>query len=351
MMNRLHGLWSLGSVLGGLAAATLAESAVSLSTHLTIAAIILAALSMIVATQLLPVDEVHADETAPTVPADADVAASATNPHRRRSLKAFFVAGLAAVAIETAAISWAAFRITDDLAGSAAVAALAYVAVVGGMTITRFAGDHLAHHWGADRLMAGSAILAIACLIIAGTAPTQLVTLAAFLAAGLGIATLTPRLYDLAARAGNGTASGLGVLTGGGCARDHPRPDHHRHSRIRHHRRRAGSRSRQPSPASDSSPPSAPPGPRQITAPHAPPSAFEDNHATAPGRMHTRLGDGGERPTDPRSRAGAPRRSVRRVSSNDRDNAELARPRPADRCIAPTPVGLGPWSAGPRSVR
>ena len=83
------------------------------------------------------------------------------------------------------------------------------------MTITRFAGDHLAHHWGADRLMAGSAILAIACLVIAGTAPTQLVTLAAFLAAGLGIATLTPRLYDLAARAGNGTASGLGVLTGG----------------------------------------------------------------------------------------------------------------------------------------
>ena len=215
MMNRLHGLWSLGSVLGGLAAATLAESAVSLSTHLTIAAIILAALSMIVATQLLPVDEVHADETASTVTADADVAASATNPHRRLPLKAFFVAGLTAVAIETAAISWAAFRITDDLAGSAAVAALAYVAVVGGMTITRFAGDHLAHYWGADRFMAGSAILAITCLVIAGTAPTQLVTLAAFLAAGLGIATLTPRLYDLAARAGNGTASGLGVLTGG----------------------------------------------------------------------------------------------------------------------------------------
>ena len=60
---------------------------------------------MIVATQLLLVDEVHADETASTVTADADVAASATNPHRRLPLNAFFVAGLTAVAIETAAMS------------------------------------------------------------------------------------------------------------------------------------------------------------------------------------------------------------------------------------------------------
>jgi fucose permease len=211
MMNRLHGLWSLGSVAGGLVAAALAGSAISLRTHLAIAAAVLAAISLIIATQLLRTDEVHADE-----PPDLDGdPSSEPTPIRRLPHRAFFVAGLTAVAIETAAISWAAFRISDDLDGSDSVAALAYVAVLGGMTITRFAGDHLAARWGADRFMAGSAVLAIVSLLIAGVVPSQALAVAAFLVAGLGIATLTPRLYDLAARAGGGTASGLGVLTGG----------------------------------------------------------------------------------------------------------------------------------------
>jgi hypothetical protein len=206
IMNRLHGLWSLGSMVGGLVAATVAESAVSLPAHLTAAAAVLVVLSSVVATQLLPGD------LAPDVPdPDADGGSAAVRPPQVR----FFVAGLTAVVIETAAISWAAFRITDDLGGSTATGALAYVAVVGGMTAGRFAGDHLAHWLGADRLMSSSAVLAVVGLVAAGLVGLEVVALAAFAGAGLGIAALAPRLYDLAARAGAGTASGLGVLTAG----------------------------------------------------------------------------------------------------------------------------------------
>jgi hypothetical protein len=207
IMNRLHGLWSLGSVVGGLVAASLAESAVSLPVHLTAAAAVLVVLSSALATQLLPTDPAPEEHG----PDGTDGAAGTAGVHRAR----FFVAGLTAVVIETAAVSWAAFRITDDLHGSTATGALAYVAVVGGMTVARFGGDHLAQWWGAQRLMVGSVVLAVLGLVAASVIGVEAVSVAAFLVGGLGIAALAPRLYDLAAQAGAGTASGLGVLTAG----------------------------------------------------------------------------------------------------------------------------------------
>lgn len=220
IMNRLHGLWSAGSVVGGLVSARLAHT--SLALHLGITAVVLAVLSSLVATQVLPVDETHEDPDAADGAADTEAdnaAGSDGERHRRFAVSplqaSLFAAGLTAVLVEMTAIGWAAFRITDDLGGSAATAGVAYVAVVGGMTVGRFAGDHLAHWWGSDRLMRGSAVLAMAALLVAGFVRFQPVTVIAFAAAGLGIATLTPRLYDLAARAGRGSAAGLGVLTAG----------------------------------------------------------------------------------------------------------------------------------------
>lgn len=222
IMNRLHGLWSAGSVVGGLVSARLAHT--SLALHLGITAVVLAVLSSLVATQVLAVDETHDDTDAAEGAADADAEGDTAGGrdgerHRRFAVSplqaSLFAAGLTAVLVEMTAIGWAAFRITDDLGGSAATAGVAYVAVVGGMTVGRFAGDHLAHWWGSDRLMRGSAVLAMAALLVAGFVGFEPVTVIAFAAAGLGIATLTPRLYDLAARAGRGSAAGLGVLTAG----------------------------------------------------------------------------------------------------------------------------------------
>ncbi len=213
IMNRLHGLWSAGSVIGGLVSARLAHT--SLALHLGVTAVVLAVLSSLVATQVLAVDETHADAADDV----ADTAGATRAGHRRMGVSplqaSLFAAGMTAVLVEMTAIGWAAFRITDDLNGSAATAGVAYVAVVGGMTVGRFAGDHLAQRWGSDRLMQGSAVLAMAALMAAGFIGVQVVTVIAFAAAGLGIATLTPRLYDLAARAGKGSAAGLGVLTAG----------------------------------------------------------------------------------------------------------------------------------------
>lgn len=221
IMSRLHGLWSLGSVAGGLVAARLAEATVSLTAHLCVTAGVLVVVSTALATQLPAHTGRTPDRTGdrtgdarPSPGGEALPPPAGGRPggsERRR----FFVAGLAAVGIETAAISWAAFRISDDLGGSAGVAALAYVAVVGGMTVGRFSGDHLAHRWGGDRVMRISVVAAVAALCAASAVPSAAFGVAAFAVAGVGIAALAPRLYDRAARAGGGTGAGLGVLTAG----------------------------------------------------------------------------------------------------------------------------------------
>lgn len=189
-------------------AGALAGSAVSLQTHLVAAAGLLVVISSLVATQVLPVDEVHVEKAAPD-----EAPGRRITP--RGLMVRLFIAGLAAVTIEVASMNWAAFRITDDLGGASSTGALAFAAVMAGGTIIRFAGDHLSHILGDARFTAGSAALAMVGLVAAAVVDVPALVVGSFLLAGMGIATLTPRLYDMGARAGSGTAAGLGWLTAG----------------------------------------------------------------------------------------------------------------------------------------
>jgi MFS family permease len=207
--NRLHGLWSLGSVLGGLVAAGAATADVSLTAHLAVAAVVLTGTSTALSTQLLPHDEVHTTVEDGRKPADLTVSAV------RRPVVWLFVAGLAMVSLEVSAINWSALRLSDDLDSTSLVAALAFVALMSGQTSMRFAGDHLTSWFGAQRLSIGSAVVASVALVTAGLVDIAWLAIAAFFIAGTGLAALAPRLYDVAARSSDGTARALGVLTAG----------------------------------------------------------------------------------------------------------------------------------------
>jgi MFS family permease len=207
VMNRLHGLWSLGGVMGGLAASVMADAGVSLRVHLVVASLVLLVLAWVLSTSLLHEDERHAD--APTTP-DGEIT-------RGRSLGRgeLFAAGFFAVAIEVAAVGWAAFRLTDDVAATAGLAAIAFVAVTVGMTVGRFAGDSVAHRVGAGRLLHLSTVLAAIGLAVASLVPVGALAIAGFAVAGLGAATMIPKLYDDAARMPGRAGAGLGALTAG----------------------------------------------------------------------------------------------------------------------------------------
>ena len=127
----------------------------------------------------------------------------------------FLLAGFFAVAIESTSIEWAAFRFTDDFGTTAGFAALAYVAVTGGMTVGRLAGDWVSVRLGGPRLTVVSVVVAGAGLGMASFSGVRGLGLAGYAIAGLGIATMLPTLYDTAAKHPGRPGVGLGALTAG----------------------------------------------------------------------------------------------------------------------------------------
>jgi len=210
VMNRLHGLWSLGTVIGGVSSSRIAASGVSLSTHLVLAGGILLALIGYVGRGVLRTDEHHqgAAET------------GSNNNHERGRrfnpiLVLFVLAGFFAVALASSSIEWAAFRLSDDFATSAGFAALAYVAVTTGMTVGRFAGDWATMKLGTQRLTQIGLAMSGLGLATASLSTNKYLVLAGYTMTGLGISTLMPMLYDTAAKHPGRTGAGLGALTAG----------------------------------------------------------------------------------------------------------------------------------------
>jgi len=206
VINRLHGLWSLGTVIGGVSSSRIAAAGVSLAVHLVGAAAILLGVIVYVGRGILRSDEEH----------DGPTALDESGGRRvRPALVLFLLAGLFAVALESTAIDWAAFRLADDFGTSAGSAALAYVAVTVGMTVGRFGGDLATTRLGTTRLIRASTALSGIGLAMASLTSTRVIALAGYVIAGLGVATLMPMLYDTAAKHRGRAGAGLGALTAG----------------------------------------------------------------------------------------------------------------------------------------
>ena len=210
VMNRLHGLWSLGAVIGGVAASRSAAAGVSVSVHLALAGAILLCVLAYVGRGLLRTDE-HHQATTCGAPTSSGESAGRFKP----ILTLFLFAGFFAVALESTSIEWAAFRLSDDFGTSASFAAIGYVTVAGGMTIGRFAGDWATVKLGAKRLTRVALALSGIGLATASLTTNQNLVLAGYFLAGLGIATLLPMLYDAAAKQPGRIGAGLGALTAG----------------------------------------------------------------------------------------------------------------------------------------
>ncbi len=216
VMNRLHGLWSVGTVVGG-GMATIAADVVSLRIHLLVVALVLLAAVVYVGPRLLVVDqrdEAAGDEPAGAVAADA--ADVSTRPAGRWRLPMLFaVFGALAIAIEVVPADWAAFRLTEDLGVSPGVAGVGFVASTTGMVIGRFGGDALAARIGAVRLLQLGAALSGFGLLVASVAPVPALVVVALVVAGIGAAVVFPGLYDRAASAPGRPGAVLGAMTAG----------------------------------------------------------------------------------------------------------------------------------------
>lgn len=210
VMNRLHGLWSLGTVLGGGLASFLASVELDLQLHLSAVAVALIATMLFVAPGLLPEADVRQSHE---VEGSQHSTKSSISP--RTLLGIFALLGAMAMVMEQISGDWSALRLTDDLNQTAGVAALGFVAYTIGMTTGRFAGDTVLGIVGEQRLIRFGAALngvGLGIAFLLNTVPTVIVGL---VLAGLGNSVIFPMLYDQAAKAPGKAGAGLGAMVAG----------------------------------------------------------------------------------------------------------------------------------------
>jgi MFS family permease len=188
IVNSLHGVWSIGAVLGGLMGTAAAGLHLPLAVHLTISAVLFSAVALVAYQFLLPgPDEDDRDPAAKPV----DRGRSFTGV----AIKMLAVLGVLAACgalVEDAGASWSAIYLRGDLHTSAATAGLAVVSLQVAMTVGRLTGDRLVDRFGQRTVVRAGGALAAVGMGAALAMPSVGMTLTGFALAGLGTATLIP---------------------------------------------------------------------------------------------------------------------------------------------------------------
>jgi fucose permease len=195
VMSRLHGIWSVGALAGGVTAAGAAQLGISLVAHYcSIAGIAVVAL-LFITPGLLRGDQPHPLQQLPV--------------RSRTKRWAFLGAAAISLAIATAMAEtfeiatgeWAGLRVRDDLGADTGVAAAAFVVFTIAMAGGRLAGDHAVSRFGAAPTVRGGLAIAVTGVLLATLPGSIVLALAGVMMIGLGISVLAPQLADAAARA------------------------------------------------------------------------------------------------------------------------------------------------------
>lgn len=202
IMNRLHGLWSLGFASGTLVGSVCAGLDVDLRVQVVAVAVVLILLARAVGRHLEAADPRHDD--------------SGDAPPSRRHLGvvvvALAVAGAGAIALEGAPNEWASLLMRDEF-GLGAWAGFGTVAFGSGMLVGRFSGDRVQERFGFDRMFRFATVLIVVGLLGAVLSDIAVVGLLGLFVSGVGQSVIFPRLYLVAARIpGLSAGAGLGAL-------------------------------------------------------------------------------------------------------------------------------------------
>lgn len=198
IMSVSHGFWSLGGFIGAGAGGWIMAQWGAMAQALIVAGVI--AVLVGVAARFLLQDEV--------------AMAQAEGPKgflpRDPGLWLIGLLALFCMVPEGAVMDWAAVYLGQELGADTFRAGLGFAVFAGAMAVMRFSGDMVRNRLGAVKTLRISGLAGAAGLLIAALAPTELVALAGFALAGLGVANLAPVMYSAA---GNhpGLPSGVAI--------------------------------------------------------------------------------------------------------------------------------------------
>ena len=202
IMNRLHGLWSLGFATGTLVGSLCAGLQVDLRVQVIVVAVLILVAVQRSAQWLEPTDSAHHTDD--------------FRPDSRRHLGfvalVLAVVAAGAIALEGIPNEWGAL-LMRDVFGSGSWAGFGTAAFGIGMLLGRFSGDHVQERIGARHMFQiATALIAIGLISVVLTSISWVALVGLFLS-GVGQSVIFPRLYLLAARVpGMSAGAGLGAL-------------------------------------------------------------------------------------------------------------------------------------------
>jgi MFS family permease len=186
ILNSMHGLWSVGAVIGGVMGAVAAGARIPLVWHFSAAAAVFIVLALLMSRWMLPGRDL-AEAAVSTVPRET---------RGRFGLARILVSlGLIAAAanmMEDVTATWSAVYLRDSLGTGAVVAGLGFIALQAAQTVGRFAGDGLVTRFGDRAVARVGASLAFVGMSLALVFPTPVTTIIAFGMVGVGVGTLIP---------------------------------------------------------------------------------------------------------------------------------------------------------------
>ncbi|QNE78495.1 MFS transporter [Streptomyces finlayi] len=202
IMSGLHGMWSVGALIGSAAGTVAAHLGTDARLHHTIAALALTALGLIACQGVLDLRS-EADEEPPprfTLPPKSALIIGAV--------------GFCAVFAEGASLDWSAVYLKEIMGSSAGLAAASTTAFALTMAVARIAGDKVVDRFGAVRTVRVGGVLATAGGLLVVVAPNAALALGGFGLLGLGVAVVVPLAFAAAGRSGPNPSQAIaGVAT------------------------------------------------------------------------------------------------------------------------------------------
>lgn len=195
IMSSLHGLWSLGTMVGGGISAALSVIGVPFQPQFLVEGP-LVLLAIVVASRPMPNDDGGRRGFSFALP--------------RGSLLALAVVTFCAVTAEGAMFDWSGVYLRRVLDAPEATAASSASVVGGAMAIGRLAGDFFTARFGAPTIARVCAALAATGMVVVIAAPAPTIVFAGLVAVGFGISILVPLAFSAAGRA-PGMAPGTAI--------------------------------------------------------------------------------------------------------------------------------------------
>lgn len=206
IMSGLHGMWSVGGIIGGLFGAACASAGIGAQAEFAVSALLLTAAGL-VAADLMPTDAELAGD------ADEEI-----RPPRfalpTRAVFGIGVVGFCAVFAEGSGSNWSAVYLTEVTHASAAVGAYCVTGFAATMALGRLTGDRIVRRLGPVWTVRIGGALAVLGAFAVVAARTPWLGIAGFAAIGLGIATGVPLAIAAAGRSGRDSGAAVaGVST------------------------------------------------------------------------------------------------------------------------------------------